>query len=131
VKTPSKASRIAAGALCLILPFPLAWFFGSLVVSYWNYFDMGISGARGFVVLSSYCPFAVIVFLVVGTAIYFSLRGAGVGPWLSLTAGVSVMLVALLAGFGYEVYRLRDYPISPENQHSMKDFILWFVRSFV
>ena len=128
---PSKASRIAAGALCLILPFPLAWFFGSLVVSYWNYFDMGVSGARGFVVLMSYFPISLVVFLLLGTAIHFSLRGCGVGPWLSLAAGASVMLLALLAGFGYEIYRLRDYPISPENQHSMKDFILWFLHSFV
>jgi hypothetical protein len=107
----------------------LAWFFGSLVVSYWNYFDMGVSGARGFVVLVSYFPVSLIVFLLLGTAIHFSLRGCGVGPWLGLAAGVSAMLVVLLAGFGYEVYRLRDYPIPPESQHSMKDFIVWFLRS--
>jgi hypothetical protein len=129
--TPSNISRFAAAALCFILPFPLAWFFGSLVASYWNYFDMGISGARGFVVVFGYMPFAVIAFLGLGTAIYFSLRGRGIGPWRSLAAGVSAMFVALLCGFGYEVYRLRDYPIQPENQHTMKEFIVWFVRSFI
>jgi hypothetical protein len=131
VKTPSKVSRVTTGLLCFVLPFPLAWLSGSLVVSYWNYFDMGISGARGFVVVFGYMPFAVIIFLVLGAAIHFSLRGRGVGPWFSLAAGVAAMIVALLAGFAFEVYRLRDYPIPPENQHSMKDFILWFLRSFV
>jgi hypothetical protein len=127
---PSKISRVAAAGLCFVLPFPLAWLFASLVVSYWKYFDMGISGARGFVAVFGYMPFAVIAFLALGTAIHFSLRGFGIGPWRSLAAGVSAMLVALLCGFGFEVYRLRGYPISPENQHTMKDFILWFIRSF-
>jgi hypothetical protein len=129
--TPSKVGRFAAAALCFIAPFPLAWFFGRLVVAYWDYFDMGVSGARGFVMLFGYMPFAVIVFLGLGTAIHFSLRGFGIGPWWSLAAGVSVMLIALLCGFGYEVYRLRGYPIAPENQHTMKDFIVWLTRSFI
>ena len=130
-KMPSKISRFGAAAVCFISPLPLAWFFGRLVVGYWDYFDMGVSGARGFVMLFGYMPFAVIVFLGLGTAIHFSLRGFGIGPWWSLAAGVSVMLIALLCGFGYEVYRLRGYPIAPENQHTMKDFIVWLTRSFI
>jgi hypothetical protein len=124
-------SRFAAATLCFVLPFPLAWFFGSLVVSYWNYFDMGISGARGFVAVFGYMPFAMLAFLALGTAIHFSLRGCGVGPWRSLAAGICGMLLALLCGFGYELYRLRGYPIEPENQHSMKEFIIGlFARGF-
>jgi hypothetical protein len=130
VNTPSKISRFLAAALCFILPFALAWLFGRLVVAYWDYFDMGVSGARGFVMLIGYIPFAIIVFLALATAIHFSMRGCGIGPWLSLTAGVAAMLVALLCGFGYEVYRLRGYPITAENQHTMGEFIVWFIRSF-
>ena len=128
---PSKISRFAAAALCFTLPFPLAWLFGRLVVAYWDYFDMGISGARGFVVLFGYMPFALIAFLALGTTVHFSLRGCGIGPWRSFAAAVSAMLVLLLCGFGYEVYRLRDYPIAAENQHTMGEFILWFIRSFL
>ena len=78
-----------------------------------------------------YVPFALIAFLGLGTAIHFSLRGRGIGPWQSLAAGVSAMLVVLFCGFGYEVYRLRDYPIAAENQHTMGEFIVWFIRSFL
>jgi hypothetical protein len=128
---PPKISRFAAAALCFILPLPLAWFFGALVVGYWDYFDIGVSGARGFVVVFGYVPFAVIAFLFLGTAVHFSLRGSGIGPWRSLAAGFSAMLIALLCGFAYEVYRLRGYPVDAEHQHSMREFIVWFIRSLI
>ena len=129
MSTPSRARRYSAALTCFILPFPLAWFFGCLIVAYWDYFDMGVSGARGFVVLVLYCPVALAAFLLVAGVAFFVLRRRGLGPWATCASAVAIMLLVLSVGFVYEVQRTADYPTDPGMpRHTMTDFFLWLLH---
>src|SRR5712692_8298973 len=61
-----------------------AVFYIFLVGSYWGYFDMGLAGPNGFVLLHVYAPIAVIFLLCLAVTVWLILRRCRVGPWVTV-----------------------------------------------
>lgn len=113
-------------SVSLVVAFPLALLFVTLIATYWGYYNIGFYGGNGFALLFMDLPASLGAFTGSGLLIWALRWRFGFKLWSTLLLSLAAMLVVFVCGFAIEVQRTTYYPTNADK--NIGEFLRYFIH---